>query len=262
MSVSPATASTADDPATVFAVGALAATLAAVCHETLGHGLGCAAAGGHITLLTSIWFRCAGGSAITDAGGPMGNLVAGSAALALLGRVRARPRAKLLLLIFGAINMLWFTGQLMYESLFAVHDDWYWALHAVSPALRLIAAIVGIVGYVLVTRWVAAIIREQKGPQPHAIRLAYAAAAASAVIAGLMWAPEPLRSASEGFLTVGVAPLGLLRVARRAKQDVGGDPSAAVARSWIWISVSLVMFGIFLLVQARGLGSLAASRLS
>ena len=85
MSQSHSTASSADDTPTAMAVGALAATLA-LCHETLGHGLGCVGAGGHVTLLTSIVFRCSHWSAIADAGGPLGNLVAGSLALALLSR--------------------------------------------------------------------------------------------------------------------------------------------------------------------------------
>jgi hypothetical protein len=59
-----------DDSATVIAAGILAATLAAVCHETLGHGLGCVIDGGRVTLLTSIWFRCHGATSLTDAAGP------------------------------------------------------------------------------------------------------------------------------------------------------------------------------------------------
>ena len=51
------TAAISGDPITVIAVGVLAATLAAVCHETLGHGLGCIVVGGRITLLTSIYLR-------------------------------------------------------------------------------------------------------------------------------------------------------------------------------------------------------------
>jgi hypothetical protein len=67
-----------DDRTTVVAVGVIAATLAAVCHETLGHGLGCTADGGRITLLTSIYVRCAGATALTPAAGPLGNFLAGS----------------------------------------------------------------------------------------------------------------------------------------------------------------------------------------
>jgi hypothetical protein len=73
----------AADPMTVVAVGVLASTLAAVCHETLGHGIGCILDGGRITLLTSIYFRCTGSTALTPAAGPLGNLLAGMAAFAL-----------------------------------------------------------------------------------------------------------------------------------------------------------------------------------
>ncbi|MHB8816486.1 MAG: hypothetical protein ACYDAE_24930, partial [Steroidobacteraceae bacterium] len=98
------------------------------------------------------------------------------------------------------------------------------------------------------------------GPQEHAIRLAYAAAVASAVISGLMWQPEPLRSAFEGFLTLGIAPLGLLRVARA---DVGRDVAlGSVPRSWRWICTCAVLFALFLFIQARGWSPMATSRLS
>jgi hypothetical protein len=261
--MSPAISPSSNDTATVIAVGALAATLAAICHETLGHGLACIGTGGHITLLTSIWFRCEGDSAFADLGGPVGNLVAGSAALALLSQTKVSPRAGLLLLMFGALNLFWFMGQLIFESLTNTHDDWYYLMSSQSgrPGIwRTVATIVGIGGYVLIARWVSAIIRRQGGPQAHAIRLAYVAAAAAAVISGLVWRPNPLHSALQGSLALGIAPLGLLSVARKASGEVGHDVAAsAVPRSWIWITVSAVIFGIFLIVQARGLGSMATS---
>jgi hypothetical protein len=79
----------------------------------------------------------------------------------------------------------------------------------------------------------------------------------------MMWRPEPFRSALEGFIAFGIAPLGLLGVARRANRDLRRDAAAgSVPRSWIWISICAVLFGIFLFLQAQGLGSLAASTLS
>jgi hypothetical protein len=261
----PLASSSSGDTATVIAVGALAATLAVVCHETVGHGLGCIGAGGHVTLLTSIWFRCSNGTPIADAGGPMGNLVAGTLAAAVLTGAGARPSGRLLLFLFlfGALNLLWFTGQLAFESLARTRDDWYWLLQSRPAIWRPAGAVVGIGGYGLVLRWLSAILRKRGGPQAHAIRLAYAAATASAVISGLMWQPEPLRSAFEGFLTLGVAPLGLLRVAATADRDIGHPVfPGSVPRSWIWISMGALLFGLFLLVQARGLGPLATSRLS
>jgi hypothetical protein len=260
----PETGSPSNDTATVIAVGASAGTLAAICHETLGHSLGCVGAGGHITLITSSLFRCEGAPAIADAGGPIGNLVAGFSALALLSYMKASPAVRLLLVLFGALNLYWFTGQLAFEFLTQTHDDWYYliSLQVGWPgAYRVLGATVGLGGYVLVSRWISGVIRKQGGPQPHAIQLAYAAAAASAIIAGLMWRPEPLNGALQGFLTLGVAPLGLLSVARRANRDVELD-TRSVPRSWLWICGGAVLFGVFLLVQAQGLGPMAAWRLS
>jgi hypothetical protein len=259
MSSPSSTAASTNDTATVIAVGTLAATLAAIGHETVGHGLGCVGTGGHITLLTSIWFHCHGGSAITDAGGPAANIVAGAAAFALLNWTRLKPRMNLFLLLLGTLNSFWFMTQLAFNALRNT-DDWHYTALQLGwpPIWRTVVAVVGLGGYLLVSRLVSVVIRRQGGPQVNAIRLAYAAAAASAVIAGLMWRPEPLRSALEGFLALGVAPLGLLSAGRTVSQDgVHDDSSRSVQRSWIWISVGLVLFLVFLFVQARGLGSMA-----
>jgi hypothetical protein len=78
-----------------------------------------------------------------------------------------------------------------------------------------------------------------------------------------MWSAAPNRSAKEAFRTLGIAPLGLLIVAARASRnaeeitDEAPDFRSPISRSWIWIGVSVVVFGIFLSVQGHGLGSLA-----
>jgi hypothetical protein len=262
MSATSLTASSSQDAATVIAVGVLAATLAEVCHEAVGHGLGCAAVGGHITLLTSIWFRCSKWAPITDAGGPIGNLVAGLTAVALLTYANLGATARLFFFLFGALNLFWFTGQLTFESLTSTHDDWYWMLQSQPAIWRPVAAIVGIGGYVLAARWLSTWVRKRGSPRAYAIRLAYAAAAASAVISGFLWQPEPLRSAFQGFLTLAVAALGLLRIARIASGAVEQNvDDGFVPRSWIWICLAAVLFGVFLLTQARGLGPMATSGL-
>jgi len=204
------------------------------------------------------WFRCSKWSALADAGGPLGNLVAGFLALAVLRYARPTPAVRLLLLLLGALSLFWFTAQLTFESLTHKQDDWYWALQMIG-SWRPVGAVVGVGGYVLVGRSISALSRKQRGPNAHAIRLGYSAAAASAVIAGLLFRPEPFRSALEGFLMIGIAPLGLLSVARKARpQDVGsGIGTDSVPHSWIWICVGAVVFGLFLFIQARGLGMAA-----
>ena len=41
---------------------------------------------------------------------------------------------RLLLLLFGALSLFWFTGQLTFESLSDRRDDWYWALQTGQAA--------------------------------------------------------------------------------------------------------------------------------
>lgn len=248
-----------DDWISVIAVGVLAATLAAVCHETLGHGLGCLAVGGRITLLTSIYFRCLGATALTDAAGPFGNFLGGIAALALLALRPFGRTARLFLILFGALNLLWLFAQMTYCAVLG-KDDWgFVALQMGWPWVwRPILAAIGIAGYVLVVRQSTAALAESGSPTPQAIRLAYIAAVASAVIGGLMWAPLPIRSAIEGFLAVGLAPLGLLFAAARAGRAHGATAvHPPITRSWWWIAVGVTVFGVFLFTQGLGLGPLA-----
>lgn len=247
----------------MIAAGVLAASLATLCHETLGHGLGCIGVGGHVTLLTSIWFRCQGATSITDAGGPIASLIAGTAAMMFLSYKAPGPIMRLIVLLFGGLSLFWFAGQLIDHPL-VNRDDWAFIARRMgwSWVWRPITGAIGITTYVALMRWTFAVVRRQGAPGWPAIRLAYASAAASAVIAGLMWRPEPIRSAIEGFLTLGMAPLGLLAAARKASLDAERNAVAtSMPRSWSLIALSLVVFSLFLFLQARGLGSMATSGL-
>jgi len=229
------------DPATLASVGVLAATLAAVWHEAVGHGLGCMIDHGEITLLTSIFFRCRGATALTDATGPFASLIAGVAGFAIRPGSRT---GRLFWGMFGGIGLLWFSGQLVAHAA-TNGDDWFFIAHAMgwSPVWRPIAVLVGVCAYAAAVK---AIRTAVSGP----IRLAYAASVLSAVVAGLMWHPAPIRSAVEGFLTIGILPLGLLFAERET------DP-APVVRSWRWIAAAALVYAAFLLTQGRGLGSAA-----
>ncbi|MGB8717485.1 MAG: hypothetical protein WCD66_14185 [Rhodanobacteraceae bacterium] len=249
--------------ATVIAIGVLAATVATLCHETIGHGLSCVASGGHITLLTSIWFRCSEWNSMTSLGGPIGNLAAGLLAVLLLNRLRPGPHMRLFLLMSAALNLYWFMGQLAFDSL-KNSDDWHFTALTMRwpPSWKMVGAFIGIGGYVLVSRVLLANLRERRSPSACAIALAYVAAAGSAVVAGLLWRPEPWGSAFEGFKTLGITPVAMLYIAWRAGRDVGSktheDP---VPPSWHWIAGCALVFGVFLYAQATGVGSMAASGL-
>ena len=68
---------------TLVAVSAVSFIVACVAHEAIGHGGMCLAVGGRIRLLTSVYFSGTNGGALTDAAGPLMNLVAGAVCWAL-----------------------------------------------------------------------------------------------------------------------------------------------------------------------------------
>jgi hypothetical protein len=258
--------SLADHSGTVIAAGVLAATLAAVCHETLGHGLGCIAVGGRITLLTSIWFRCEGATSLTDAGGSITSLAGGIMAILFLLSFKIRSAVvRLILILFGGISLFWFAAQLIDHPI-VNRDDWAFIARRMQwPWVwRPIMVGIGVAGYAAAVRLMFAVLRRKCAPGRKAIWLSYAAATVSAVIAGLMWNAAPLTSAKEAFLTLGIAPLGLLYANRMADREMPADtsetsdPRSPLPRSWTWIFVSMVVFGMFLAVQGRGLGALAS----
>ncbi|MGJ4931627.1 hypothetical protein ACQR1I_09100 [Bradyrhizobium sp. HKCCYLS2038] len=247
-----------DDWVTIAACGMLAATLAAVCHETIGHGLGCLAAGGDVTLLTSIWFRCHDATSLTDAGGAIAGVICGGLAMTVpLGRI-GNAATRLAVLMFGAISLLWVAAQLISHPAFD-RDDWHFiAARMHWPWMwRPTLAAIGVVSYAAIVRWIVSRLKDPAAPGRPAIRAAYVASALSAACAGLMWSPQPIRSAAEGLLTLGVAPLGLLLATRLASAGPAHRSAALIMRSWSVLLLSVVIFAAFALIQARGLGPLA-----
>src|SRR5262249_38064993 len=128
---------------------------------------------------------------------------------------------------------------------------WFW---------RPIAVVLGVLCYISATRLIANVLRNTGSLTSSSILIGYAAGAASASVAGLMWTAMPIRSALEGFLALGIAPIGLIAIAEstRRYRAVAAVP---VLRSRHMVAISLTLFVIFLLVQGRGLGSLASTGL-
>ncbi len=240
-----------DDALTVIAIGVLAASLAAVFHEGLGHPLGCLAVGGRVRLVTSIYFRCAGAKPFTDVAGPLGNLVSGLAALAALRLTPATGRTRLFLLALAGFNLLWFSGQLA-EQAALVKDDWAFLGRDIGwpkPG-RLALAAIGALSYAATLYLLAPTTAQiRRGTIP----MMYAAAVVSACVAGLTWAPEHMGGFKEGLMALGVAPLGLLLLRAPTSRDLG----QAIVRSWTWIAIAATGYVLFLTILGRGLGPLA-----
>jgi hypothetical protein len=255
-----------DDRPTLLAIGAAAASLAAFAHEAVGHGIGCLAVGGRIMLLTSIYFRCFGATPLTDAAGPIGNLLPAVGALMLLHMQTERTApARLFLLMLGGINLFWFAGQMIYSAVLNIEDIAFAARDLSWPwSWRILAFVAGLATYGIGIRQLTPTARAMivAGQHPTAIRrrigIAYLGAAASAVAAGLLWMGNPLGSAINGLLTVGIAPFGIWLVAIRAQRlGPSRDDAKPVTRSNFWLIVALAIFLAFAATQGRGIGPLA-----
>ena len=169
---------------------------------------------------------------------------------------------QLAITLSAAFNLFWFAGQLIFH---AITNGDTWAVMARMQHWpewwRPVSIALGAVCYVAAA---GAIINSQRlnGQLPWgAILYSYAAGTFSAMLAGLMWAPMPIRSALEGLLALGAAPAGLLAIAAAARREPNVH-RIAVARSTIIIIFSISVYVIFLATQARGIGALAAGVLS
>ena len=247
-----------DDRATLIAVGAAVAIGASLAHEVLGHGLGCRIDGGTVSLLTFLVFRCNGGGAATDAGGPVGALLVAGLCLLLLRLWRPRPSAgALFVYALGVQTLLWVCAQMVREGIDG-SDDWGHAARALGwPWLwhpLLVAA--GVLGYGVVVRIATSLGQPLAQGRPARLLIPYAATCAAAVILAALWRGGAAASAWDAFLCFGIAPLGYLVAIRRIAR-AGVADGAAIGRNWAWcIGVAVVCLGMVLTV-ARGMGRLA-----
>ncbi|HEX8569060.1 MAG TPA: hypothetical protein VF699_03935 [Caulobacteraceae bacterium] len=247
----------ADDLATLSSLGVLAALAAALGHEALGHGGTCMLMGGEVTLLTVIWFRCAGGGVLTDVGGPIGGLLVGLVGLGMAAWApRLAIRARLAGLLLGSFALLWFSAQLVVNGLSATGDWGGAALQAAWPTVwRPVAVLAGVIGYAALMRIAWLLARSiDPGVQPRRRFLVPYMAGALAVIAC-----AALRtgdgSALEAARAVGLAPLGYLFVHARTWQ--APRSAGPVASSWPWIMGATAALAIYAAIFGPGLGRLA-----
>ena len=95
-----------DDWVTVASIGALAFIVACVTHEAIGHGGACLVTGGHVILISSVFFRATNVGPITDAAGPLANLILGALLFVWLRRREAAsPHWRIFLIATMAMNL-------------------------------------------------------------------------------------------------------------------------------------------------------------
>ena len=247
-----------DDRATVFAIAILAACIATTAHEAAGHGSACLLFGGTITRLTSVYFQCSTHSTWIAAGGPLANLVAfGVAWCGLLLAPLGMTRMRLLLLLTMTISIFWFAGYLIYSALLNDGDLYFVARDLFGNpglALRTGGIAVGIAFYWLgiqAMRSFTARISHDIRRARRLLRQSWLAASLSGCVAALAYAPDRLGAIGQAALEIGAACLPMLgRVAigpAHANPDTG-----KIGRSWAWISVSLLVFALFVVILGRG----------
>lgn len=228
-----------DDLPTLAAIAIAASSLAAVAHEALGHGGACLASGGTILRLSSVFFRCAPGTDLTDVAGPVGNLAAFAVAALFLRKARS-PHARFFWLQLAAFSLFWFSGHLAYS---AIRNDGDWGFLGALPAVRFAAIATGIVLYVLTLRFVAG-----ANAVPQRLRVAWLVATAGAVVAASLDPVTKPAAMREAFLEIGIASLGLWFAAPRGKR-----PSVVLARSNGWIAAGMLALLLFAITLGRGL---------
>jgi hypothetical protein len=242
----------------------IAACLATIAHEAIGHGGACLASGGHITLLTSVYFDCDLRSVWIAPAGPAGNLVAGVLAWALLKVLpTGRPRARLLLLLMMAFSVFWAAGYLMYSMTLGIGDwaiaardafgqpEWPWKL--AGWVLGVLLYRFGIRETVRAARPFTRDQEEITGIRARSLlRLSWSAAAISACLAAALYAPGRLGAIKQAALEIGAASLPLLIISPRAPR-AADRTELLLGRSRLWIGLGVLLFLLFAATLGRGI---------
>jgi hypothetical protein len=237
---------------TLGAIATVAFIVACVAHEAIGHGGMCLAVGGRITLLTSVYFRCTKGGPLTDAAGPLMNLIVGAACWSLARRRPPESLSRLFFVLAMAFNLFWGAGYFIFSAVTNA-GDWAFVLRDLSfePRWlwRLLMGALGVVLYVFFTRAVAIHL-----PPGTPLVWPYLVAGVVSCVAALFYAgptlPAVHEAARESFVSAG----GLLFLAYRSSRQARAVPSPNLgAHSTGWILSSALVTVLFFLVLGRGL---------
>jgi hypothetical protein len=238
---------------TLGAIAAVAFIVACVSHEAVGHGGMCLAVGGRVTLLTSVYFHCANGGPLTDAAGPLMNLIVGAACW-LFVRRRALPlESRLFFVLAMAFNLFWGAGYFIFSAV-ANTGDWAFVLAGLSLEprwlWRLLLGALGVLLYAQAMRAVAAHL-----PPGTPLAVPYVVAGVVSCCAALYFAGPTLPAVQEAAQESFLANIGLLGIARRnSKQVPISAPPILVAHSTRWLVFAGLVVVAFVALLGRGFG--------
>jgi hypothetical protein len=256
------------DLTSVAAIGSLGFIAASLTHEVVGHGGAAIATGGRIILISSVYFRAEGVSALVDASGPLANLTVGGLLLVGLRRWKIQsPHAYLFSAAAAGLNLFWGSGYFLYSG-FSRRDDWAFLFEKLDSRygwlVALTLVLIGVCSYRAAINVVSNLFRPFSTPAqgagtsrplfPLAVPL-YFSAGATCCLAALPFrgpvGPALVYSLLESF----GAFVGLLFIAARRAPTVAGhdeNKPLTITRSWSWISGSLLCLAGFVAILGRG----------
>jgi hypothetical protein len=244
--------------AKVAAILVIVFILTCVAHEVVGHGGMCLIVGGHINLVSSVYFRSTGGGALTDAAGPLMNLIVGAVCWFLLRRWTTSPiLLRLFLVLAMGFNLFWGAGCFILSAVTNT-GDWAFVLRQLELepvwAWRLGMGVLGVFIYWWAMRLVA-----RHLPIGTPLFVPYLVAGIFSCFAALFFfgpvAPALREAALEGF---GVG-IGLLFLAlNRPEQKTDPPPDIVIAAGNAWLFAATVLAVIFIATLGRGLGNAGA----
>jgi hypothetical protein len=256
--------------ATLIAIGTIAYVVADVSHEALGHGGACLIGGGKITLLTSVYFRSEAHSFVTDAFGPLANLLAGLTFSIFLGKDHCFSVYTFLLLLFCmAFNLFWFSWQCLYAGVTNKGDfAFYMNGNLELLAWRIFLVAFGFLSYGLSLRLLAGAAKSPSSPLKNAnsnlrmrrlFLIPYLSAGIAALIAVSFYSPYKLETFKEAFVFPMFLPIlfipRLVRTSKGTAEPVtfGTDELPSTNQQLNFIIWGAIIFLVFCALMGRGM---------
>jgi len=258
--------SSRSDLPTLIAISLMAYVVETMLHELVGHGLTCAALGGHPSELGAFYVECRYGSMgdlgvrLVALGGPLASLISGALCL-WLARTAQQAHLRYLLWLMGTIGLLTATGYPLFSGISGLGDfgtSRDGALYQLSPEWlwRIGITVLGFAGYLLVVRLSLRAMDALIGSGPDRVARArrlslasYLSGAAMSVLIGLL---NPhglfvvLASAAASSLGGTSALAWMMYWMRRG--DRPDDPPLQLKRSGAWLVAGVAVTLVYALV--------------
>jgi hypothetical protein len=261
--VAAATGSTRDDTATVCAIAAIAAILADVLHEGLGHAALAFLTGAESGNLSTVAWSSVFDSRLVAAGGTLVNIATGLAMwIALHMATRASSRTRYFLLVCGAFNLFAGTGYFFFSGV-TDFGDWAAVIRGMQPhwMWRAALTVFGIAAYYAAVLLVGRGLRKYVGIGPDEdnrlrklMYIPYFVALGLLGVAGLL-NPIGMRLVFQSALPASAgANSGLLWLQYYIPRDLRPERTGeAMARSYAWIAAAAVLTLVFIFVLGPGI---------